>query len=47
MLRAGLYARISSNDQHTLPMQLRALREYAAGTAGRPHSRFARSVLAQ
>jgi DNA invertase Pin-like site-specific DNA recombinase len=30
MFRAGLYARVSSNDQHTLPMQIRALREYAA-----------------
>ena len=29
MLRAGLYARVSTNDQQTLPMQLRALREYA------------------
>jgi DNA invertase Pin-like site-specific DNA recombinase len=29
-LRAGLYARISTNDQQTLPMQNRALREYAA-----------------
>jgi putative DNA-invertase from lambdoid prophage Rac len=29
-LRVGLYARISTNDQQTLPMQLRALREYAA-----------------
>ena len=29
-LRAGLYARVSTNDQQTLPMQLRALREYAA-----------------
>jgi DNA invertase Pin-like site-specific DNA recombinase len=28
MLRAGLYARISTNDQQTLPMQLRAMREY-------------------
>jgi putative DNA-invertase from lambdoid prophage Rac len=28
-LRAGLYARVSTNDQQTLPMQLRALREYA------------------
>jgi len=28
--RAGLYARVSTNDQQTLPMQLRALREYAA-----------------
>lgn len=29
-LRAGLYARVSTNDQQTLPMQYRALREYAA-----------------
>jgi putative DNA-invertase from lambdoid prophage Rac len=29
-LRAGLYARVSTSDQQTLPMQLRALREYAA-----------------
>ena len=30
MFRAGLYARVSTNDQQTLPIQLRALREYAA-----------------
>lgn len=30
MLRAGLYARVSTTDQQTLPMQNRALREYAA-----------------
>ena len=29
MFRAGLYARVSTNDQQTLPMQIRALREYA------------------
>jgi putative DNA-invertase from lambdoid prophage Rac len=29
VLRAGLYARVSTHDQHTLPMQLRAMREYA------------------
>jgi len=29
-LRAGLYARVSSNDQQTIPLQIRALREYAA-----------------
>lgn len=29
MFRAGLYARVSTDDQQTLPMQLRALREYA------------------
>jgi DNA invertase Pin-like site-specific DNA recombinase len=30
MFRAGLYARVSTNDQQTLPMQSRALRDYAA-----------------
>jgi DNA invertase Pin-like site-specific DNA recombinase len=30
MFRAGLYARVSTNDQQTLPMQMRALRDYAA-----------------
>jgi len=30
MLRAGLYARVSTSDQQTLPMQNRAMREYAA-----------------
>src|ERR1700684_180133 len=30
MLRAGLYARVSTIDQQTLPVQLRAMREYAA-----------------
>lgn len=30
MFRAGLYARVSTNDQQTLPMQLRSLSEYAA-----------------
>ena len=30
MFRAGLYARVSTNDQQTLPMQIRALREYVA-----------------
>ena len=29
-IRAGLYARVSTLDQQTLPMQLRAMREYAA-----------------
>ncbi len=29
-LRVGLYARISTHDQQTLPLQIRALREYAA-----------------
>ena len=30
MFRAGLYARVSTFDQHTIPLQIRALREYAA-----------------
>ena len=30
MFRAGLYARVSTNDQQTVPLQIRALREYAA-----------------
>jgi putative DNA-invertase from lambdoid prophage Rac len=29
MVRAGLYARVSTNDQQTIPLQIRALREYA------------------
>jgi putative DNA-invertase from lambdoid prophage Rac len=29
-IRAGLYARVSTYDQQTLPMQSRAMREYAA-----------------
>jgi predicted site-specific integrase-resolvase len=29
MFRAGLYARVSTNDQQTLTMQSRAMREYA------------------
>ncbi len=30
MFRVGLYARVSTFDQHTIPLQIRALREYAA-----------------
>jgi DNA invertase Pin-like site-specific DNA recombinase len=30
MLRAGLYTRVSTNDQQTLAMQNQAMREYAA-----------------
>lgn len=30
MLRVGIYARVSTLDQQTLPMQIRALRDYAA-----------------
>ena len=30
MFRAGLYARVSTNDQQTLTMQNRAMRDYAS-----------------
>jgi putative DNA-invertase from lambdoid prophage Rac len=30
MFRAGLYARVSTNDQQTIPLQMHALREYAS-----------------
>lgn len=30
MFRAGLYARVSTDDQQTIPLQIRSLREYAA-----------------
>ncbi len=30
MFRAGLYARVSTHDQQTLPLQVRTMREYAA-----------------
>ena len=29
MFRAGFYARVSTHDQQTIPLQIRALREYA------------------
>ena len=29
MFRVGLYARVSTNDQETIPLQIRDLREYA------------------
>ena len=29
VFRAGIYARVSTNDQQTVPLQIRALREYA------------------
>jgi DNA invertase Pin-like site-specific DNA recombinase len=29
MFRVGLYARVSTNDQQTIPMQIRSMREYA------------------
>src|ERR1035441_1047798 len=30
MFRVGLYARVSTHDQQTLPLQMRAMRYYAA-----------------
>jgi putative DNA-invertase from lambdoid prophage Rac len=30
MFRAGLYARVSTQDQQTLPLQMRAMRDHAA-----------------
>jgi DNA invertase Pin-like site-specific DNA recombinase len=30
MFRVGIYARVSTHDQQTLPLQIRAMREYAA-----------------
>jgi putative DNA-invertase from lambdoid prophage Rac len=30
MFRVGLYARVSTHDQQTLPLQMRAMRQYAA-----------------
>jgi putative DNA-invertase from lambdoid prophage Rac len=30
MFRVGLYARVSTHDQRTLPLQMRAMREYAS-----------------
>ncbi len=30
MFPAGLYARVSTDDQQTIPLPIRALREYAA-----------------
>src|SRR3954471_17671238 len=29
VFRAAIYARVSTNDQQTIPLQIRALREYA------------------
>jgi hypothetical protein len=31
MFRAGLYARVSTHDQQTLPLQMRTMRQNAAG----------------
>ena len=30
MFRVGLYARVSTHDQKTLPLQIRMMREYTA-----------------
>ena len=34
MFRAGLYALVSTNDQQTIPLQIRALRDYAVRRVG-------------
>src|ERR1700683_2413549 len=34
MFRAGLYARVSTNDQQTIPLQIRALRQYVGRRGG-------------
>jgi DNA invertase Pin-like site-specific DNA recombinase len=38
LFRVGLYARVSTHDQQTIPLQTRAMREYAArrSSDGRP-----------
>jgi hypothetical protein len=33
-MRAGLYARVSTHDQQTLPMQIGAMRDYVARRSG-------------
>jgi DNA invertase Pin-like site-specific DNA recombinase len=42
MFRAGLYARISANDQQTLAMQNRAMREYGVHNGMGPVGRLLR-----
>jgi putative DNA-invertase from lambdoid prophage Rac len=34
MFRAGIYARVSTNDQQTIPLQIRALRQYVGRRSG-------------
>jgi hypothetical protein len=46
MFRAGLYARVSTLDQQTLPMQMRALRDYAPSVAGPSPCKSTRLALA-
>jgi predicted site-specific integrase-resolvase len=38
MFRVGLYARVSTHDQQTLALQMRAMREYAAKRGWNHHS---------
>ena len=40
MFRAGLYTRVSTNDQQTLSMQSHAMRRYAARRGCRPPTRY-------
>ena len=43
-VRTGLYARVSTHDQQTLPLQGRAMRDYVGRLAGRLPSRLKRPV---
>jgi predicted site-specific integrase-resolvase len=50
MFRVGLYARVSTHDQQTLPLQVRTMREYAAKRLGcrvHPSAKFVKSSSAQ
>src|SRR5271168_3400122 len=44
-LRVGLYARVSTHDQQTLPLQIRAMREYAAKRGSGAAQRERRATL--
>jgi len=46
MLRVGLYARVSTHDQQTLSLQMRAMHEYAARRGWTIAVRSERSVPA-
>jgi len=47
MFRAGLYARVSTHDQQTLPLQMRAMRSMRRNAAGRSRFRSKKSVPAR
>lgn len=35
-MRVGIYARVSTHDQHTLPMQLKQMKEYVRTRKWKP-----------